>query len=191
MFLFKGNRNYVHGSDIYNYVTSIEKKKYKKLSIKFSKIIKKNIVLKVHKIRKIEQLKLKNKPHVNALFEFSNYFINYSLFESKKDIQGKYYYDENLMNFFFKIKKNNSYCNFITSYSSIEVLIALNKYFHNKKIKKAKWLFSKLILRSELLEKNKKKFEIILVNNKFNRYTSSRILQNNKEIGIIEFTRND
>lgn len=191
MLLFKGNRNYLHGSDIYNYITNIQKKKYKKLTITFSSMIKKNIVFKVHKIKKIEQLKFKNKPHVNALFEFSNYFINYSIFESKKKIQGKYYYDENLMNFFFKIKKNSSHCNFTTSYSSIEVLIALNKYFHNKKIKKAQWLFSKLILHSELLEANKKNFKLKLINNKFNKYTSNRIFQNNEEIGTIEFNRND
>lgn len=73
--------------------------------------------------------------------------------------------------------------------SSIEVLIALTKYFHLKKIKNCNWLFTKLKIHRKLNEKKNKIFSIYLKKNFMNKFTLSEIFQNTKKIGEIEFSR--
>lgn len=181
---YKGSRKYIHITDIYN--SLFYDKNYKKLDILFKKKIKnqpKFISKNLIKDKKIIQ-------KANCTISIIKKKIKHTIliYDSKKKINIKYHYDEKLFYKFFKLTNKSCRCNFGTEMSSIEVLIALTKYFHIKKIKNCSWLFSKLTLKSKLNEKKIKNFTIYLKKNYINMFTKLDIYQNKKFIGEIQFS---
>ena len=186
-FIFKGSRKYIHVTDIYNNL--ILKKNYRKLSIIFKKKL-------CGQPRVVIQNSLKKKIFKEAnciinIYTKNNNYEKILIYETKKKINDSYHYDEKLFYRYFKIKKKSSFCNFNTSMSSIEVLIAITKYFHEKRIKNCNWFFTRLKLEKKINEKQLKNFSLYLKKNYINKFTVSEIYQNKKYIGEIEFSKNN
>ena len=190
MFLFRGQRKYVQGADIINYIDRLipSKKKFEKLDIIFKKFI-----LSQPKIILIKQNKNSSytpkKFDVLCTIKYKNSKRMIKLINSKIKINNNYSYDEKMFyKYFYPNKKKSVNCKLITDYSDIEILVALTKYWHLRNIKKkGNWIFNRLKLNKPFLNKNKKDIKIINVYNKYNKYTVSEIFQNKINIGEIHF----
>jgi len=180
---FKGNRKYLHGTDLYNFFI---KKNFKDIKIQFKKKIRFQPKINIFKNNK----KLKNE---NCLIQYNNNgkLTKLILTESKKKIKKKYDYDETGMYKNFKLFKQSAICNFKTHFSTIDVLVALNKLYNNERVRKTKWYFVKLKLIKALDENFKKKFKIKIKKNISNKFTIMNIFKNKKKIGEIEYISND
>ena len=91
----------------------------------------------------------------------------------------------------FKLYKKSASCNFKSNSTSIDVLIALNKFYNNKRIKLTKWYFTKLKLTKALDENILKKYTIKIKKNILNKFTITSIYKNKKKVGEIEYISND
>jgi hypothetical protein len=183
IFKLKSNRNYLHGTDIYNYFI---KNKFRNIKITFKKKIKKQPY-----IFNIFKEKITNKDL--CILEYNYYKRKYliGLRETKKKILSTYDYNENEFYKYFKLRKNGASCNFKSKFKSIEVLVALNKFYHNEKIRNTNWYFSKLKLNEPFDENRLKKFNIKIKKNIVNKFTIMNIYKNKKKIGEIDFINND
>ena len=182
-FKFKGNQKYLRGSDIYNFFI---KKNFKDIKLEFKE--------KIRFQPKINLIKNKNKlKNKKCIIQYNNNgkFVKLILTESRRKITKKYDYDEKLMHKHFKLFKQSASCNFKTSFTSIDVLVALNKFYNNANVKKARWYFVKLKLTKALDEKFLKKFTIKIKKNILNKFTIMNIFKGYKKVGEIEYIAND
>ena len=92
---------------------------------------------------------------------------------------------------FFKLSTTKVSCNFKSNFTSIETLVALNKYYHNKKIELKDWYLSKLKLSNSLDDNIIKKYTLSIKKNILNKFTITNIYKNNKRVGQIEFISYD
>ena len=190
VFLFRGDRKYLQGSDFFIYA----EKFFKKKSFKSFNLICKDFINTQPKINFLYYSKEKN-------FEPSNYSV-LCVIENKKEkiyikfnnsnkkIESNFSYDDKLFYDNFRTqKKDGALCNFSTSFRDIEVLIALTKFWHESMIKrKGKWIFTRLKLFKNFNNEKRKNFKIKNLYNKFNKHTVSNVIQNNKMIGEIYFS---
>ena len=188
-FLFRGDRRYLQGADFFIYVENfLKKKKFKSLNL-----ICKNFINTEPRIKYALYSRKKSIKEINysvlCIIENQKNKIYIKFNNSKKKIKNSYSYDDKLFYDYFRINKNNTAtCNFFTSFKDIEILIALTKFWHERKIKKkGKWVFTRLKLIKKFNNKTKKNFKIKNIYNKFNKYTVSNVIQNNKLIGEIHF----
>ena len=148
-FCFKGNRTYVHGTDIYNELCNLleSSMQAKKIDLSFHNIITHNITL------------TDTKPINEKLIKFICKYIDQSdikrvLFGivNKKSIECRYTYDEqsicNLSS--LSISQEEVLLEVNSSFSFIENCVALNKYllesiFPNVE---GKWYFTRLQMKS-------------------------------------------
>ena len=182
-FSYKGSRKYIHVTDIYNKL--IQSNNYSDVVMLFKKKI-------INQPRLVFQNTPKKKllNNVNCVIDIihNNKKKSILIYDTKKKINTKYYFDDELFYGFFKIKKNSCNCNFETSMSSIEVLVAMTKYFHKKKLKNCSWIITKLKLDKKLNEKKNKNYTIYL-KNYINNFTKLDVYQDKKHIGEIQFSR--
>ena len=179
-FKFKNKRNYVHGTDIFNYL--VNKKKYNLIDIKFKKPLKYKPI-----INKSAKNNSKNVSIECTLIE-KKQIRKISIFNSKKKIKGKYFVKEDIPSNSVKFLKKGVKCDYITKKTPIEVLVTLTKMLHIKKIsKKRKWLFTRIVLKNNFKYNLKKKFKIIIDQNYKNISTISKIYEYDKKIGLINF----
>lgn len=176
-FKLKGNRNYLRGADIYRYFI---KKNFKDIKIEFKKRIKYIPIL-------TNYSKVKNKNRISSIVEFkkNSKISRICLIDSKKKITEKESYSENIIYKYFKLNKNGASCNFKTKFSAIDVVVALNKIFHNKKIKQNEWYLAKLELKQALSDNPLKKYTLKLKSNTLNKLTTIHLFENKKKIGKI------
>lgn len=187
-FCFKGNRTYVHGTDIYNKIIEILNNEMKdvKIDLSFHGIAKKNILLS------------NKKPEDENLIKFVCKYtggnnerkILYGI-ERNHNITCKYTYLEEaicqLSNLDFENKEIN--LNKDTSYSFIENSVALNKYLLENLFPevKGKWYFTRL----QLLDAPTNKIyplKLVLKANFNFKLTKSEIFVSDKSIGYIYFS---
>lgn len=188
-FLFRGNREYIQGADIYIFIENLIKKKtFSNLDLSFKGFLTTQPLIKIKK-------KLINSNHintglVNCIIKNKKIKTIITFKNSKKKILNNFSYDENLFYKYFSIKKNSiASCKLKTSYRDIEVLVSLTKYWHLKKINNSgKWIFNRIKLTKHFKNDYIKNIKIKNVLNKFNKYTVSLIFQNNKFIGEIHFS---
>jgi len=188
-FSFKGNRKYIHGTDIFIFLEKIIDGKLKLLDLKILKKITKEPLI---SIKRSYNIKYKIDNSLKALCKINDKKNKYVFFsESKKKIKKSYSFNEKKLIKNFIIKKNSASCIIETSLHSIEILVALTKYWHQKQVKSGNWLFVRLKLY-KIFKKTKKKFiKIININNINNNYTISEIFDNKEKIGKIYFVLND
>lgn len=179
-FQFKGNRNYLHVTDIYN--SLIKKKKLKNIKISFKKMIKNQ-----PKIIKSNQRNYVKSANCLVEYVSDKKIQRVVLKDTKKKIVSRYSYDEKLLYPYFKIKKTTASCNLSTELTSFEVLVALNKFFNISNVNSIRWYFSRLNIVTQFDEKLLKKFSIKLKRNILNKFTTVIISQNKKKIGEMDF----
>ena len=186
IFLFRGERNYLQGSDFLIYVEKfLKEKKFDSLNLICKDFINTKPIINSSFHTKGKELTPKNYS-VLCVIETKNKKICIKFRNSKKKIKNHFPYDDKLFYDNFRVSKKNAYCNFLTTFTDIEILIALTKFWHEKKFKKkGKWIFNRLKLLKPFKNKKNKNFKIKNIYNKFNKYTVSTIIQNKKKIGEI------
>ena len=184
-FLFKGNRKYIHGTDLYRYLKKFFPIKFNYIDIKFHKQIKfqPKILTFKKQLSKIDYKKILLTCKITSKKEKLIAFV-----ETNIKVKKSYPYDEKLLYPNFVIKKNEARCNFNTTLDDIDVLVSLTKYWHVKKFgkKKGQWLFSRLKLKKKFKDLEIKKIKIKNKTILFNS-TINYVYVSNKLIGEIYF----
>jgi hypothetical protein len=186
-FCFKGSRNYVHGTDIFNKVIKQLKNEMlnKKIDLSFHGIARTNIDL------------VNEKPENKELIKFAIKFINkdnkkevmYGI-ENGKKIECRYEYpEENIYNLSnLNLEKKEVVLNKDTSFSFIENIVALNKYLLVNLFSNAngKWYFTRLQLKENIDSNYPLK---LILKGSFNlKLTKTEIFVDNKSVGFIYFS---
>ena len=182
-FLFKGSRDYIHGTDLVIYLEQYINFPLKSFDLKIHKKIQHQPKIIVsEKLNK----KIKSSYASCKILCKNNKLISFC--RSKKKIINRYSYDENLIsNNFFSNKKNAS-CKMKTSLHSVEILVSLTKFWHLKNVKKGKWFFTRLKLKKWFNTSKNKNIVIKNLVNINNNSTISEIYEKNKNIGQIFFS---
>ena len=176
-FKFKNNRDYLHGTDIFNYL--VKKKKYTLIDIKFKKPL--NSIPTI--ISEVKNKAIAVECTLNKFKKKKLFLIN-----SKKKIKNHYLADESIPKKNIKFTKNSISCDYVTKRTPIEILVNLTKKLHQKNVSKnKKWIFTRILLHKNFNYSLKKKFKIIIIQNYKNISTISKIFEYNIEIGLINF----
>ena len=182
MFLFKGNRNYIQSSDIFNFIN--KNYSYDYLDIKFYKYLKTQPNFKVTK-----KIYNNHKANVVAKIEKDNIEKFITFYDSSKEIKNNYPYDENLLNKFFKIRSDNVRCDFKTSINYIDLIVSMSKFWHLHKIsKKKKWVVVRINFKKNIFSKKFKKIFIKVRKIMNKKNTESEIFIDKKFCGKIYFS---
>ena len=180
MFLFKGNRSYLHSTDIINF---IEKNyKYNQIDIRFYKLLRSQPKITLSK---------KNNTKANIIAEIGikklKKYLNF--FETNQKIKNSYSYDENLLKNYFKINNQEVKCNFLTTIKRLDLIVSMSKEWHIKKINKKKiWMVVRINLKKMIIDSKHKNIcvRISKITNK--KYTVSDIYINEKHHGKIYYS---
>ena len=189
-FLFRGDRKYIQGADIYIFIEYLIKKKtFSNLDLSFKGFLTTQPIIKINNI-KSKTPNFSNNYIVSCIIEEKKNKTIINFKNSKKIISNSFSYDENIFYKYFSLSKNSiASCKMKTSFRDIEILVALTKFWHKKKVNKSgKWIFNRIKLIKNFENKYIKNIKIKNVSNKFNKYTVSSIFQNNKLIGEIHFS---
>jgi hypothetical protein len=145
-FCLKGNRSYIHGTDIFNKVIDLlqDQMQKDKIDLSFHGIATKNIYL------------IDEKPQedlIKFIIKFNDKSHNRCVFyaiENDQDIDCKIEYDESIITNIAKIDTKSQKIDLCkeTSFSFIENIVALNKYLLQNIFPdvKGKWYFTRLQL---------------------------------------------
>lgn len=185
-FCFKGSRDYVHGTDIFNELKNCFDNSFNyestMLDLSFHGVAKKNLDI-------IEGVVSDAKGIIKFL-DRSNNRKTYSLVENKNDIDCRYEYPEkNIVNlstvdFNTQVVSLEEY----TSFSFIENIVALNKHLLESIFGKVsgKWYFTRLQLKRIPLVDYPVKLEFM---SNFNfKLTKTEIFLNSESVGFIYFS---
>ena len=156
MFIYKGNRNYIHSSDVISFINN--NYSFSKIDIKFHKILKSQ-----PRIFLTSVLNNRHTASIVAKIEKKN-FKKFLLFkETKIKIKNNYSYDENILNKFFKTTDKDVKCKINTEIKYIDLIISMTKFWHIIKISKKKnWLVARVNLNKKINDKKDKKILIKL-----------------------------
>ena len=182
-FLYKGSRDYIHGTDLTIYLEQYIRFPLKSFDLKIHKKIKHQPKIIVSdKLNK----KIKGSYASCKILCKKNKLISFC--KSKKKVINRYSFDEKLISKNFLLNKKNASCKIKTSLHSIEVLVSLTKFWHLKNVKKGVWLFTRLKLKKWFNTSKNKNIKIQNIVNINNNSTISKIYENNKIIGQIFFS---
>lgn len=189
-FCFKGNRTYVHGTDIFNKLIEYlhdENKVVLSLDLSFHGIANSSLML--------SDTKPDNENSLKFAFKYMDINNNKQILygsESNKTIDCRYEYDEDLIckASILDVKKQKIELCEDTNYSFIENIVALNKYLLENLFPdaKGKWYFTRLQLKEDI---NKNKIDAIRLEFKTNfnfKLTKTEIFIDNKALGFIYFS---
>lgn len=183
-FCFKGNRNYVHGTDMFNNLINILGKDIINIDFMIYKKTDKNIILSDSKAKLSD----------NVIFKFlylkkGQEKLVYGL-ETDEKLNCRYDYDEESIVKVAKIDIPNKsiILDKKTKYSFIENVVAINKYLLNSLFidKKGKWYFTRIQLKG--ISKEYLPLKLVFKNSFNLKLTKTEILTDNKKIGYIYFS---
>jgi len=183
-FEFKGERDYVHGTDMVNKFLNLFQNA-DSLSIKIRKITTENLYL----VKEINDSKLVASLVLNSGENNSEKFY---LVESGTEAKGRYPYNEEELVESAQIDLDSETVEMKTdnSYTLVENIVALHKKLVTKAISSdVKWLFVELKLN--LIPKKMEKNDSLSINIEKKlgvKLVESGILFNNKNIGFIRFS---
>jgi len=181
MFLFKGNRKYLHSTDIFSFFNY--NYKFKNIEIFF-----KNFITTSPKIIKLKSISSKMSYDALVIIKNGNYTKYFVLKNSKKKIKLSYSYDENLLYKIFKISKKKVSFKGSCSIKNIDLIISMIKFWHIKNIGKKNWIVYRLKINGNILEKNYKNITIQNIKNANKKYTINSLKINNKNYGYVYFS---
>ena len=186
-FCFKGERTYVHGTDIYNKLVTILSPvmKEENLDLSFHGVAEKNIRL------------LIEKPKDENLIKFVCKYIDIGgkkiLFgvENEKSILCQYPYDENKITIFTALNKKNEEITLVndSSFSFIENSVAMNKHLLENLFPnvEGKWYFTRLQMK-QIVKDNIYPLKLKLKANFNFKLTKTEIYIDNTLVGYIYFS---
>jgi len=183
-FKYKGNRKYVHSTDIYKFL----QKKYSRLSsLEF-----------LIKSKSKNQLLFKDNIQDNV-FDRRDIFckgkLNIKRFiflKSKKKIKHSYKFDENKYDKLFEVNKNFIKCKTLIKDDFIDLIICMINYIHKKKFPRKKYLLVKLI-QLKKIQTNSLKMQNLKIRTTVNNHSPislNKVYLNNKTILEIVYINN-
>ncbi len=191
-FKFKGNRNYVHGPDMYTII-------FEKISSTFPKYKLKSIKLFMHQFAS-KQCVLNfgtydekiDKPK-NAVAEViavtDNGKIHGWLEETDHLIESKYEFDESRIERLCKMERNKISIEGECGYSPVEVVTSMTKQLHYSLFPSDdKWVITRIDLKRSFIESDSANLVIENKHNLDNRLTKSEIFSSGELIGYIYFS---
>ena len=191
-FKFKGNRNYVHGTDIYTKVLQHLSKEFtiSNIDLSFHKVVKNNLVA-----------EFVSGDHVNSdkatpasIFKFADPVktnIVY-LFETNNEVTENYEYNEEdvIKASIFTEDEKSILLNSSSSYTNIEKVVALNKrLLENLLTDPGKWFFTRITIDKDLNQQQPEIITLKLIRNIGSKITKSLILFDGEEQGYIYFSK--
>lgn len=184
-FCFKGNRKYVHGTDIFTNLTKHLNRNIKKIDIAFHGISLNNMRFSTEKVEDTE---------VKVTFRCHHDANKIKLFgiETNKDIDCHYeYLEENIITgSIINIEKKTITLSTPTQYSFIEHIVAMNKALLEKLYNNinGKWYFTRLQLSENIQMNDVSSLQLILTSNFQFKLTKSTVIVNDEEAGFIYFS---
>jgi hypothetical protein len=189
-FNLKGDRKYVHGTDIIDFIMGLLKENIDEIDqfdISFPQVItNQDCQFMLSKCENDINIK---SPKCKGKFEFSGDFFYFGLTEqTRHSVANIGSYDENAIVMHSILTEQGAILLPNTGYSFIESLVALTKQYHNKyqSLSDKKWLFGRLKLSR--FTHDVQQIEITLQSAITNKLTRSKILVNEQEVGEIYFT---
>src|SRR4030042_2465141 len=192
-FCFKGDRTYVHGSDIYNSITKYLKANNTApigpIELSIHRLMTHNMV---GQILGAEQSLPPPSPPVIYRFTVGGSQKILYLAETDKGVDCRYEYDEESITKPSQVSADQN-CITVhnkTPYSPIEVIVALNKKLVQTVFagEKGKWLFTKLLLKGPLPEVSDAAFAITFSGGHSHRLTRSKVAIDGAYCGEIFFS---
>jgi len=182
MFLFKGDRNYIQSSDIFNFID--KNYTYTHSDIRFHKFLKSQ-----PKIRLVKKLKINHKANIIAKIRLKNTEKFLIFYETNVDINNNYSNDESFISKFVRFNNHSIKCKLKTTISFMDIIVLVTKLWHLRKIdKKKKWIVVRIILNKKIIEAINKNLFIKVVKVLNNKNTESEIFINNKHYGKIYYS---
>lgn len=189
---YKGGRDYLHGTDLYNYSNAAVTNYYGDAAFVKSIMIRSvarntgsffvDCEEAPEGFQETAQFRIQNGDNViNGLFATDGGIVQ----ENRE-------YDESLVEGTAEISANEKRIEQLTktAFTPCEEIVGLTKYLHNSILmpKNGKWMFTMLDLKESILNFHKENFAIVLRQNLGGKMTRSNILVNNNVIGTIGFT---
>jgi len=192
-FSFKGNRSYVHGTDIYTAIIMQTNSKYDSKTLLSLRLSIHTMAFKDCDLVWAGSGELTDKPDevvADFVVGLDKGEIAGWLIESDRPIESRYDYDETRIEALCKVRDQAIMITGKTGYSPIEVIVSMTKQLHNRLFpsKDAKWFFTKLELTRPLQNNDSSRFVIEQKHNFKNRLTKSEILCHREVIGQIYFS---
>ncbi len=187
---YKGERNYIRGSDIYNAAMDIVQTMLDDQAwinhIVFRGFARNSCDL------ILEAPKDYSKKAIRAVctIKHKEKLIPAIIVETNNKINERYGFDENIVLNEVVLQKKSIFQNRRAGFSAIEEIIVLTKHLHNKliPIQQGRWIFSQLDLIEPFTINNEYCYSIELKQNLANRMTVSNIIEGDRHIGQIRFT---
>jgi hypothetical protein len=172
-FKFRGNRKYIHSTDIYKFL--------KKQCLVINSL---NFLI---KSKSNKQLIFKYSNN-SKLFAKKNVFCTGTLndkkfffLKTKKKIKKSYKFEENKFNKLFLIKKNTVYCEYKLNDEIIDLIICMINHLYKKKFPKKKYLLVSLIQKNKIdSSSQKKKIKITSTVNNYSPISLIKVYFNGK-----------
>ena len=184
-FSFKGSRNYVHGTDIFNKITENIDDDISKIDLAFHGISNKNL--------RFTTNSPVNKNDIKVIFKYKNDSNNQIIlygYENSSSINNRYRYNEDIVcnNSKLNIEQKEISLNQKTGFTFIENIVAMNKYLLENLFKvEGKWYFTRLQLDKPIHMINKD-IKIRFKSNFNFKLTRSEIVVEDDIIGYIFFS---
>lgn len=189
-FCFKGNRDYIHGTDVYNKLIDIfDDDIYKKLDLSFHGIAKKNITL--------TKSKPENDNDIKFVFKYidktsnTNKKLFYGI-ENSVNIECRYDYFEDELCKMYKLDIANKTIALQNSnhFSPIENIVAMNKFLLKSIFndQTGKWYFTRLQLSQKVDINSFTNIELKFISNFNFKLTKTELFVDNSSIGYIYFS---
>jgi hypothetical protein len=192
-FQYKGARDYVHGTDIYNLsVEALKKLGYSDLigfDMSFHKVIEGNLRCEI-----FEGKSISSSEDLAVLIRFRNNNTDYvlSMRENGEPIEGRYPYpeDEICQAGVIDFEARSIKLTHFSGHTIIEKIVALNKHLLSQLFKEelGKWYFGKLQLDKDISVLDIDNFQIKLERNIGVKFTKSTIILNGEQVGSIFFS---
>ncbi|MUI52497.1 hypothetical protein [Aliivibrio fischeri] len=172
-FKYKGTRNYVHGTDVFNEVH--DKLDSRVIDISFRKVI-------------YNQCDLVSGIDRNAVSIIKTENAVYSLVENDDNVIERYPYDEDILLIESEINENKIFVKYHNDFSLIEYVVALTKKINNflNKPEYGQWLFGQFIINAKLPEN----VDVIEVQqNKVigGKFSDNNVIMDGNVVGKIKF----
>jgi hypothetical protein len=191
-FKFKGERDYIHGTDIYSEITQYLSKAYKPadIDLSFHKVVKNNLIGELYSITEVGSKII----DPVSVFKFTNNSNKYiiKLTEGSSIVKERYEYNEDKLveSAIFKEDEKSITLHSSPYYTNIEKVVALNKALLNKLFfDSGKWYFTRITIENDINKENVDMIKIQLTKNIGSKITKSIILFDDKERGYIYFSK--
>lgn len=188
---FKGDRDYLHGTDMYNSVVDAVHRCGVTIighRMAIHAIARNQCRLSIAAAG--EPVTRPDKLVADFSFDVAAGMVAGFLTESADKVECRYPYDEERICALCSTRGGRIRINGATGYSPIEVIVAMTKHLHHVALKEraAKWAFTKLELSRALCADDATRIQLELVHNFNNRLTKSRIESGGAPLGHIYFS---